>query len=1055
MFPAGSSRAERFRLRGVRELAEVALLGAVALACAGCGVTGRNATAVSSEPAVGVVSTSGFSSETSGRYTLQALPLLDRGFAATAELDAEARDATTAGPESSSDDAEGPHGEADHGGAVAASSGLSVGGLATQANSQTVDGVSAWQSFGAGPRGATAGGVQSGTNFAVEAVRGLRSGSVAFGADAGGSAASIDVESRSGGEKLHGSLFALVRESAWAAANPFSIATRYAANGMGYSAAGVRTSLVKPEDSVGQFGGAVGGRLTQRGRVRGFGSLEAQLRSNPVESAPAAPEFFTLSAMQLDLLGRRGVTSAQTDAALGYLDSLMGVLGRSSQRWLGFGRMDAEPSSRDHVTAAWVHNRFRSPAGTGYGSASDAVVARGVGSLGDANVKIDAVTGAWQHAFSRGWGNDLRGQVARDLEYEQPRAPLPQEPAIGPGGSSPEVAIAPEGFTYGTPASLGRTAYPDEQRIELVEQMEWVRGHHAVRVGGDWSRITDLVASQTNADGTFSYDSGVTGGHAGGLVDWITDKELGVGANPNAGCPSVIAMPHRFCFRSFSQTFGGERTAWATHEIAAFAEDAWHVSRTVSITAGIRWEYTLLPLPQAPNPALDTALRSVLATDYKRAGSTAAFPEDRNNFGPRLGVSWKAPLGFTARLGFGAYFGRVPGATVRAALEDTALASTTRRVRITPTVETACPQVPSVAFGYPCDFVTEPPAAVTQTASAVVFARGFRVPVVQRFGLSLEHRLGRGAALTLRYSGSMAEQLPGSVDLNLAPATSVRSFVLTGGDGHAGVRSGEAFTLPAYTDRLIAQYGPVSAVTSTANASYHALAVEAHGAWRSVTLRAGYAWSHAIDDGPQLGATPRRMTQLDPFADGYDKGRSTLDFTHHFAGTLVAHSAWARGPDWERRALSHWSGSAIGVAGSGAPYSYTIFGGTYLSGGSESINGAGGATYLPSVGRNTLRLPMRGKLDLRIAREATLAGRWHVEAFAEAFNALNTRNLTAMETRAFLVGDEVGGVTPLIFQDAATVATEGITTPAFGTPTSSTAGLSRERQVEFGLRARF
>lgn len=153
--------------------------------------------------------------------------------------------------------------------------------------------------------------------------------------------------------------------------------------------------------------------------------------------------------------------------------------------------------------------------------------------------------------------------------------------------------------------------------------------------------------------------------------------------------------------------------------------------------------------------------------------------------------------------------------------------------------------------------------------------------------------------------------------------------------------------------------------------------------------------------------------------------------------------------------LNSWQISAIGVAGSGAPYSYGVYGGSNLSGGHITLNGAGGATYLPSVGRNTLRLPPRGRMDLRLTRQLHAGRRWRGELFAEAFNAFNSRNLTRVETRAFLVGDAANGITPLLFQNAATVAAEGITTPAFGTPLSSTSGLARERQLEAGLRLSF
>ena len=46
-------------------------------------------------------------------------------------------------------------------------------------------------------------------------------------------------------------------------------------------------------------------------------------------------------------------------------------------------------------------------------------------------------------------------------------------------------------------------------------------------------------------------------------------------------------------------------------------------------------------------------------------------------------------------------------------------------------------------------------------------------------------------------------------------------------------------------------------------------------------------------------------------------------------------------------------------------------------------------------------------------------------------------------------------MTPLVFQDAAALASEGVSTPAFGTALSSTTGLSRERTVEMGVRLRF
>jgi hypothetical protein len=222
-------------------------------------------------------------------------------------------------------------------------------------------------------------------------------------------------------------------------------------------------------------------------------------------------------------------------------------------------------------------------------------------------------------------------------------------------------------------------------------------------------------------------------------------------------------------------------------------------------------------------------------------------------------------------------------------------------------------------------------------------------------------------------------------------------------------------------------------------------------------LRGTYTFARAIDYGPQLSATPRENGQFDPFTDAYDKSLSSLDVRHRFSGDLLLRSSLHSGSELMRRSLSGWQLATIATVGSGAPYSYAIFGGNYLSGGRDTINGSGGATYLPTLGRNTLRLPMRSRVDLRAGRGFALHEHVRLNVFAEAFNFLNTQSLSRVQTRAFLVGTPAtaGAPTPLVFQDAATVAAEGITTTPFGTPTSSTAGLSRERQIQFGLRVEF
>jgi hypothetical protein len=120
---------------------------------------------------------------------------------------------------------------------------------------------------------------------------------------------------------------------------------------------------------------------------------------------------------------------------------------------------------------------------------------------------------------------------------------------------------------------------------------------------------------------------------------------------------------------------------------------------------------------------------------------------------------------------------------------------------------------------------------------------------------------------------------------------------------------------------------------------------------------------------------------------------------------------------------------------------------------------------LPTVGRNTLRLPDSANLDMRLSRSfrlgRTLAGEgMRLRATVEAFNLTNRLNYSGITQRAFLVGTAgtgtaPAGVTPLVFQNAAQVANEGLNVQPFGAYTTASTSQARERQIQLGLRLEF
>jgi hypothetical protein len=78
-----------------------------------------------------------------------------------------------------------------------------------------------------------------------------------------------------------------------------------------------------------------------------------------------------------------------------------------------------------------------------------------------------------------------------------------------------------------------------------------------------------------------------------------------------------------------------------------------------------------------------------------------------------------------------------------------------------------------------------------------------------------------------------------------------------------------------------------------------------------------------------------------------------------------------------------------------------------------------------------------------------------VRGSVEAFNLGNRVNYSGVTQRAFLVGAAVNGITPLVFQDAAAVAAEGLNARPFGTYTAAGTDLARERRIQVGLRVEF
>jgi len=941
-----------------------------------------------------------------------------------------------------------PGASEDEGGAI------SFRGMAGGGNEIRVDGGEARQEF----TGRMRGGASAAFALSQAAVQALHADSQNYDASYGGASGGLMLmETRRGVDRMHGAAWYLIRDNnLLAAMNPYATATGFdTVTGL------ASTVYVKPSDVRQQMGVRVSGPVkwsAVRGSLHSMDALEAQRRSYPGVATPQSPLFYELTANQMALMkNNRGLSGTQIANAMGYLSGLGGTVGRRGDEWNNLARVDWEMGSRHTLSADWNDMRWSSPAGAGQG----ATVARGAGSFGGNWSAVDAGQARWVYVMSRNVVNEVRAEWSRDLQYETAQQPLAQEPATGPGGFAPQITIGPDGFAFGSPESVGRTAWPDERRAGLSEALKVVHGRQVLEAGVEWSRVDETVSELRDAEGSYSYEprlllaNGL--GQPDGIADWITDFNFSANSYPSGGCPAVEGGAlHYFCFRDYTQGFGPVTTKFHLLQWSGFAQDTWRVTARLTVIAGARYELEQMPEAQQPNAGIDAAFAGV--------GSTATLPTDGNNFAPRVGVAWDVTgSGRTVvRAGYGVFYGRVTGEVVRQALLDTAvlgadgMPASEFHVRITPTTEVvcglggtmacSCPQG-SAGWGYPCAFTSYPAgvAAVADTKQAMMFAKGFQLPMVQEGSLGVEQELG-GVTLTATYAMSLSRELPNSVDANIEPSTGMGEFVSQGGP-----LDGQSFWLPVYQSRVDASYGPVTEILSNVNGTYNAVTLGVRRRLRDGwAVNAHWTWAKAIDDGTGVeGAVPENA-QMDPREVLYDKGLSGENVPHRGVASVVWMPPGVAGAEWRRAMVNGWELGAVFTEQSGRAYSYGVRGGTYLNGGRQSLNGAGGATYLPSVGRNTLRMPDTATLDMRLGRRWKIGKGATVRASAEAFNLMNRVNVSRVNTTAYDVGQTTGGVTQLVFQSAAV----NPVTP-FGAATGASMPLAKERQVQVGIRVEY
>lgn len=304
---------------------------------------------------------------------------------------------------------------------------------------------------------------------------------------------------------------------------------------------------------------------------------------------------------------------------------------------------------------------------------------------------------------------------------------------------TPQVTIvAPDSVT--PEAVVGSTNYVFDERelqLELHDVFEaQVGAGHVLRAGADITRgAFRLFASSTNPSGAYTV---IDDGNINASGPFLSIRDIP--ADVRVVSYSVDAAPQHV---NATQTLYG-----------AFAEDQWHATPALTVTAGLRWDYDDLT---------------------SRGGSKP----DLTNFQPRLGASWLIAPNTVVRGALGAYSGKFLYTIYSDAVQFGPQGDAV--------VTLQAPQNTPPAFlkGPPAASLAGLRSTFPPQEERLMFARGLRMPRSEQASLGVQHEFGTTWALSVDGVWMETFHLPRSWDLNpdtrpIGPADTVNLSTAAG-----------------------------------------------------------------------------------------------------------------------------------------------------------------------------------------------------------------------------------------------------------------------------------
>lgn len=776
-----------------------------------------------------------------------------------------------------------------------------------------------------------------------------------FGTGTGGQ---VSVVTKSGGNDFHGSVFEYLRRDGLDARNFFENST---------------PDIPKSTLSLDQFGGSIGGPII-RSKLFFFGSYEqyrGRFGLNFVEAAPS----MSLAAPGALIPGTATPVNPviQPFIAAFRAPGAVVVPGASSSSSFDILQLQANQKTDEKAMAArfdYQVNELNKLYLRFFRDQGEDLAPEGVSGR---VVTIEAVPQNGVLGLQSILGS--RGNLVNEFKigYNGARTRINgQAPTVGGidfsaitlniSGSVANTGIAGQGTSSGisipgglvraNSATNGRGQPYTPYSLGFIDSLSVIRGDHNFKFGGE-VRLIRLYTDRLGGT-TFTFSN---------LNAFLANTPASVQYLGDVSAPSP-----------FNNGFTGERLAKQEYYIG-YAQDEWRIRPGLTLSYGLRYEY-YTPLDEANNAKVLLDIE----TGLLKPSDQSSFKTAKNNFGPRVSVTWSPDQsggGFFSggktvlRGGFGIFYG--PGQT-----EDQIQPIESDRISSTVTSGSllAFPaNIPAIV----ANFNSTPSNRSYQPRA---YANEYEVPErVFQYTFSWQQQLPYNLTSTIAYVGSQGRNLflrsvanrilPGQTTIlngtNIPTGVGVVNRTNAGGQV-IGVNTIRQFSIVSGTT-VSNPYAEVDYKTSGGDDRYNALQVSIQRSFRT-GLTANLQYTFGKSEGTTAGSNEARTSaQLENFEA--DRGRNNFDVRHTFNLSALYDLPIGHGKRYDlggvgNAILGGWELGGIVNARSGVPVEVLVVRPDVVvqcqmtagcPNGSGGIFANGFVANLPSFGSNFPALP--------------------------------------------------------------------------------------------------